>query len=235
MIEMLPDYVEKDMPLALFESWNEWGEGGQAEPGIPYGFGRLSAIRDVLTESRGPYDISVPTVEDVPRFQTTMTNEDVDDHYLRRYARSLGLSEGFTLDFSDTRGLSLRAIGGLRNVRIEGGFLKATADACGDPVFLSPPCLEIPAGREVTIVVRMKVSAGEKGQIFWKDKEHGRWGWSEERSEKFDLILDGNFHEYRIEMTTSPLWTGIIEQFRFDPSNAPCEIEIDYFKVLLGS
>jgi len=102
MIEMLPDYVEKDTRLALFESWNEWGEGSQAEPGKPYGFQRLSAIRDVLTRARGSYEIPVPMEEDIACFHTNVTYDEVHNMYMQRYAAKVGVEHGLNLDFNDS-------------------------------------------------------------------------------------------------------------------------------------
>jgi hypothetical protein len=48
MVEALPEYVEKENPLALIEAWNEWGEGTVIEPGKQYGFNHLSSILSAL-------------------------------------------------------------------------------------------------------------------------------------------------------------------------------------------
>jgi hypothetical protein len=81
------------------------------------------------------------------------------------------------------------------------------------------------------VKLRMKITGGKAGQIFWITEEEKNW--SEERSAKFNLIPDGEFHEYIIDLSKEKGWTGHIRQFRFDPTDAPAEIELDWFKTLL--
>jgi len=76
----------------------------------------------------------------------------------------------------------------------------------------------------------MAVTGGGEGQLFWCP-EPG-YGWSEQCSLRFPLLPDGQMHEYLLDLVRHPRWTGTIRQFRFDPTDAPARIEIDWLKTL---
>jgi hypothetical protein len=233
MLEMLPNYVEKDHKLALIEAWNEWGEGGSIEPGaLQYRFGRLSAVRDVLTHARGPYDVFVPTTSEVARFETGVNMDDVYEMYEKRYGAQFDFSKGLTLDFEQGRqSLYLRPIGGVRNLNIENGIESAemvTADAG----FISPPYLALSASAVNGLKIRMKVAAGSKARLYWITEESPEW--SEARAKYFSVKADGEFHEYTVRLKGETGWKDSIRQLRFNPSEQTGAVEIDWFKTFKG-
>ena len=75
----------------------------------------------------------------------------------------------------------------------------------------------------------MRVESGTYGQIFFN---HSTYEWTERESKKFGLVQDGEFHEYFVDFSNLPSWQGTINQLRFDPTNAPGKIEIDYIRVI---
>jgi hypothetical protein len=228
MIEMLPEYVEPDHKLALIESWNEWGEGGEIEPGIQYRFGRLGAVRDMITKARGPYEVFIPAPEDVARFYTDITHDEIYDIYEKRYAARFNFSQGLTFDFEKGRqSLYLRPSGGNRDLRMESGVQKVYLVEAGAGLF-SPPHLGIEASNVVGLEINMKAASGTEARIYWINDETPEWSVS--CTKAFKLIADGQFHEYRIPLAGYPGWKGTVSQFRFHPSNQPGAIEIDYFK-----
>jgi len=231
MIEMLPEYAENDTRLALFESWNEWGEGSQAEPGKPYGFQRLNAIRDVLTQARKAYDVPVPTEDDIARFNTSIKYDEVHNMYLQRYAAKVGVEHELNLDFNDgAHSLYLQPMNGIRSNRIENGVMRGSCYN-NDPIYFGPPMMDLDPAKIKGFKLRMKKTAGTTGQIFWITDEEKNW--AEERSAKFDLIPESEYHEYEIDLSGKKNWKGRIRQLRFDPTNAPAEFELDWFKTLL--
>ena len=232
MLEMLPNVVEPDHKLGLIEAWNEWGEGGQIEPGIEYRFGRLSAVRDVLSTARGPYDVFVPTAEEVARFNTDMTHDDLYEMYEKRHAQQYAFSNGLTLDFEQGRqSLYLRPIGGVRHFEITNGMQQADL-VTTDAGFVSPPYLGLNASEVDGLKVRMKVSDGTKGRLYWTNDEV--IDWSENCAVHFDVHADGEFHEYVLSLKDQPGWKGLVQQFRFHPSEKTGRIEIDSFKTVKG-
>jgi hypothetical protein len=227
MLELLPDAVEPDTRLALFESWNEWGEGGHAEPGKQYGFGRLQAVRDVLTDARGPYAVPVPPAADIARFDTAVTWREVHNLYLERYARNLGLDRELVLGFESSSDLSLRAVSGVADTRIEGGALCVDATSA-DPVLVGPPFLALRAESVTRLRVDLTVESGEAAQLFWQTATDTDW--DEARSVRIPLSADGSMHSYTIDLSGIKAWTGVVTGLRFDPADSSGPIRIHHFE-----
>jgi hypothetical protein len=81
------------------------------------------------------------------------------------------------------------------------------------------------------VVVRMAVTGGSDGQFYWSTADQP--GYAEARVAHFQVIPDGEFHEYRIAVGDDPLWKGhTITGIRLDPMNgAPgAQIRIDYVR-----
>lgn len=225
MLEVLPQYVEPTHKLALIEAWNEWGEGGAIEPGIQYRFAHLSAVRDTLTDARGPYEIFVPTAEEVARYDTPITHDEVYEIYEKRYGAQFKFSQGLILDFAqDRQSLYLRPVGAVRNLTIEKGAESADLLA-PDSGFASPPCLNLPASAVAGLKIRMKLTAGSSARLDWITDEKPNW--PEAFSRQFPVKADGKFHEYTIMLSGDPGWHGVIRQFRLYPSEQISAVEID--------
>ncbi len=66
--------------------------------------------------------------------------------------------------------------------------------------------------------LRMRVTAGSGGQLFWTTETSPAF--DEEKSFRFQVIPDGRFHEYRLQLRQHPAWAGqTITQLRLDPCN----------------
>jgi len=79
--------------------------------------------------------------------------------------------------------------------------------------------------------LRMRVTGGVGGQLFWATQSAP--GFAENRSLRFDLKADGQFHEYRLEPGKHPSWAGqTITALRLDPGNgAPsAEFAVEYLR-----
>jgi hypothetical protein len=229
MIEMLPDYVEPKTRLALFESWNEWGEGGHAEPEEHYGFGRVAAIRDVLTSKRGPYSVFVPSHAEKARLESHATHDTVNDDYHNRYARSIGLERGVRMDFGSYADLWFRPISQVRFAQIDEGLYRAESFG-KDPILFGPPAMKLPASSVSVVKIRMRATAGAKGQLYWNTEDERDW--SDRRSITFDLLPDKKFHEYALPVGSHDEWRGSIWSFRLDPVDAPASFVIDWFQAM---
>lgn len=194
-----------DSPLSrcvLVEAWNEFGEGSYIEPHQEFGFGYLDTLREVFTAApgdhvdltpadvgRGPYDVAVHAM---PRPVWEFRESDE------------GWSQ--TMDLAD--------------VRIENGALAARSTG-NDPAWFGPP-IQARADAYRTAVVRMKLTRGDgrslpdRAQMFWRTD---RLPEGEASSERFDVLADGAWHEYRVDLGGNRRWRRTITRLRLDPCN----------------
>jgi hypothetical protein len=55
----------------------------------------------------------------------------------------------------------------------------------------------------------------------------------EPASISFNLISDGEFHVYRLDLASNPAWKGTITAFRLDPTDAKdAHISVDYIRLI---
>jgi hypothetical protein len=119
----------------------------------------------------------------------------------------------------------------LEDAKVTDGVLLMTVTG-GDPVMVSPP-VEFPARDYSQISITMKVSPGEQtfGEIFFLTDTDSRW--DGEKYTTFDVISDGEYHTYDIDMSALSEWKGLIQQIRLDPVvSEGFQIEIDRITIL---
>jgi hypothetical protein len=100
-----------------------------------------------------------------------------------------------------------------------------------DPYLVSAP-VEFPASNYGQVSITMKVSSGEAtiGQVFFTTNDDPFW--DEAKSLVFDVISDGEFHTYDLDMSTVSGWRGLVLNLRLDPvGSAGRTIEIDRIAV----
>lgn len=88
-----------------------------------------------------------------------------------------------------------------------------------------------------TIEIRMKVSSGYTGQLFFITNFPDYiqdYTFDGPKSLRFSIIGDGQFHTYILDMTKVMKWSGDIYQLRLDPTDTRAMIEIDYIRLLKG-
>jgi hypothetical protein len=96
-----------------------------------------------------------------------------------------------------------------------------------DPI-LQGPALEIEAEAVGVLSVRMKSGAADRAQLFWATSDSPQ---SERNCVHFDVIGDGQFHEYTVDLAKNPHWRGLIVSARLDPvSGTDAHFEIDWIK-----
>ena len=196
----------------IVEAWNEFGEGAYIEPHKEFGFGYLDALREVFAREGPANDHEHIVPKDVG-----LGPYDVDGVFKRakpdwNFARD---AEGWA------------AMMQLWDVTVRDGCLQARSLG-GDPAFVLPP-VRIDADKYKRLVVRMRADKGGTAQLFWASKTSGE---SEERSVRWELAEDGQFHEYVVDLPEDCCWCGTIERLRFDPTtSADAQIAIDYFRV----
>ena len=188
--------------------WNEWGEGSYIEPYAQFGFQDLDQLRDAFCGAGEfppnlvPADVGLGPYDLAPIKPRTAWEFNTD-----------GDLEGW----SPNGQLEVEAVGGLLVGRSVGR----------DPV-LGGPAVKLDAARFQTLLVRMRTSQADPAQLFWGTAVSGQ---SEKNSVRFELIGDGAFHDYQIDLGACPQWRGLIVSVRFDPANTPgVELAVDHIR-----
>ncbi len=173
---------------------NEWGEGSYIEPYAEYGFGDLDAMREAFCPpGRYPPNLIPADVGRGPYdfdFPPPATRWDFSTD---------GDFEGWTPN-------------GALAVELRDGLLQGRAIG-SDPILSGPP-VKIEAARFGHLVVRIRCDRADRAQLFWSTTTRKE---SAKTSAGFDLPGDGQFHEYRIDLSAQPAWRGIVNALRFDP------------------
>ena len=137
-------------------------------------------------------------------------------------------AESIAFEFSESAEgwLAAHDIGELE---VRGGSLAGSITGA-DP-YLVRSLLNVSANDCPVIVLRMRVTAGQTGQLYWGTRQAP--GFSEQRVVVFPLQADGQFHEYRLPVGEHPQWKGqTITELRIDPGNGArqAEFAIDYVR-----
>jgi hypothetical protein len=194
---------------------NEWGEGSYIEPCKEYGFRMYDAIRDTFCrQPAGGWPANV-TPQDVG----------LGPYDLPELAARLAW------DFEDGVQGWARAMG-VRDFRAEEGALQLTT-VSRDPA-ISTGLDGVYARSVGAIRIRMKIDAleseGEHGQLFWSTPTGPA---TEATSLNFELIGDGQYHEYVLPVAENARWRGRITSLRLDPcSHAGAEVAIDEIRLV---
>ena len=179
---------------------NEWGEGSYAEPNAEFGFGMYEAIRETFCEkpaagwplNYAPQDVGLGPY-DLPPPAKDNSREWVFANGKQGWSVLMGIT-----DFkAGAEGLTFKSV--TRDPAIQ-----RTLNA-------------VPAKQIAQVVVRMKVTGEEPGnvcQLFWMA---GVISSSEDASLSLPVKADGEFHDYVFEVGQSRRWNGRITGFRLDP------------------
>ena len=191
--------------LVFIEAWNEYGEGDYIEPTAGDGFSYLEAVRNVFApKSKQP---------------TIITPKDIG---MGPYELPVPVIRT-SWDFSkpDER---VWTPNGFTALTYDGGVLRTVAT--GDDPNVSALWAEIDAAKFKTLEIKMKTDKPSDGQLFFTGKQGGL---NEDKSVKFRLIPDGQFHNYTVDMAANASWKGTITSLRFDPTSVSgAKIEIAY-------
>jgi len=89
--------------------------------------------------------------------------------------------------------------------------------ACGSSASgLCSPRLRVAAAKNGVVSVWMRVDKGRRGRVSWASD--GKLGLA---SREFDLIADGEFHLYAVDVAQEEEWTGEIVAVAVSPSDEP--------------
>lgn len=136
----------------------------------------------------------------------------------------------------DDDALGWKAAQQLTPAAVSGGALTSTSTG-NDPFFICGG-LDIPTADFKGVTFRLKVqpaqgdtsSPADVAQLFWVAV--GKENYSEEDSMPFGIVVDGQWHEYSIDLTKRATWAGRIKNLRFDPTCRPdVVVSIDSIKL----
>lgn len=194
---------------------NEWGEGSYIEPCTEFGFAMYDVVREVFcTPPAGgwppnivPADVGLGPYDLPPPQPRTVW------------------------DFSDgTQGWT--AAMGVSGLTAQADAITFTTTS-NDPA-LSVPLTNLPARDFAAVAIRMSIDGtsrpAERGQLFWSTP---RARVSESTSVTFELIGDGQMHEYLVPVSSNPRWRGTVTGLRFDPcAHAGATVIVDEIRLV---
>ena len=202
--------------VILAEAWNEWGEGSYLEPHKEFGFGYLDAFREVFTGA--------------PKSHDDVTPADVG---LGPYDVVMQVGKKTAWEFEND-GEGWDSMMQITDAKAGGGVLSGRTTGT-DPAFGGPP-IQVRASEYPAVVVRMKLRKEDGqpfkdvAQLFWRTSTVAE---SEATSVRFDVIGDGEWHEYRLPVGQNRRWSGIITKLRLDPGNQMgVRVEVDYVRLV---
>lgn len=200
-----PQHSERK--LVFLEAWNEFGEGDYIEPHAEYGFDYLEAVRQVFAPSSRKPDIVVPRdiglgPYDIPKPEPRTA-----------------------WDFSNPAD-QLWTVGNMTDLAYADGVMSAVAQN-NDPAFYSP-ATSIDADRFKVVEIKMRMDRGTQAQLFFT---RPRGAMSEDKSVRFAVVGDGEWHVYAVDLSQNKKWRGVIGQIRLDPNSEPgSRVEIAYIR-----
>lgn len=100
----------------------------------------------------------------------------------------------------------------------------------GDPYIVRNQ-LRVPGDSCPVLDIRMRVSAGQSGQLFWST--FASPGFAEQRGLQFPVTADGQWHTYRVATGRHSQWAGqTITALRIDPSHGAggADFAIDFVR-----
>jgi hypothetical protein len=200
----------------LIEAWNEWGEGSYIEPHREFGFGYLDAIRDVFTTApKAHVDLTPADVGLGPY--------DVPEEALDRTDWEFRASEdgwGNVMDLAD-----VKAAPDALQARTTGN----------DPAFFGPP-MQVRAGEFSAITLRVKLTSTDGqsfkdlAQLFWRTRALPE---SEATSMRFEVVGNGQWHEYQVPVSQNRRWRDTVTRLRLDPCNrSGVQVEVDWIRLV---
>ena len=244
MCESSLKYIDKRVNMAIIEAWNEWGEGSFIEPDQEWGFAFLDVVRDVFTDAPaehvdyvpGPDRIAAFSVlkgEELSRARTAESQPYPDPPMSLRtvtWQIDRPLPEGPVLRSWEFEGNSSEGWlpYHMAPLAVRDGTMSTTATLDDPQLIVDSVGVAVEDLR--CIGLRLRVSEGVGScQTFWSTAAEP--GTSADKSLRFALEADGEWHTYQVTKEVSGKWSGVLKYLRFDIGGPGDTIEVDWVRL----
>lgn len=224
--------------MVILSNWNEFGEGHYILPTNRIGFTYLDAIRKSYSSAHTNHTDLRPEDDTRARYNALY---DQDRKRVRLYELAnkddLVQIDEFTSvikwDFTDSTTEKIFKINHGTSVEYTGSSVKGKSNGA-DFAIVTERDINLDANKAEYLRIVYKATAAstkDKAQFFFLTTTDTVW--DEKKYLTFDIITDGEYHEYLVNMSSCGLWNGVISKVRFDPiSRGDCEWEIKSFEFL---
>jgi hypothetical protein len=97
-----------------------------------------------------------------------------------------------------------------------------------DPI-LQVTGLQVEADRLHRLAFRLRSDRDQRVQVFWATTLTAM---SEQTSLGIQVVGDGQFHDYELDLAKNPYWRGIVNILRIDPATEPgAKFAFDYVRL----
>jgi hypothetical protein len=189
---------------------NEWGEGSYIEPYAEYGFQDLDQVREAFCAPGDwppnliPSDVGLGPYDLPPAAAKTAWEFNTE-----------GDLEGWS------------ANGNVAGLEVKDGALVGRSTG-RDPI-LQVPGIEVEADSLRRLAFRMRSDRNQRVQVFWATTLSAM---SESTSLGIDVVGDGQFRNYELDLSNSPHWRGVVNSLRIDPATEPgATFAFDYVRL----
>jgi hypothetical protein len=190
---------ETGKKIILLGPVNEWGEGSYIEPYAEYGFQDLDQVRAAFCEPGDWPPNLIPA--DVGRGPYDLPS----------------VAAKTAWEFDEGEGLNgWTANGNVAELAVKDGWLVGRSTG-RDPI-LQMPGIQVEASRLHRLSFRMRSDRNQHVQVFWATTLTAMNG---DASLGIDVLGDGQFHDYEIDLAKCPHWRGIVNILRIDPATEP--------------
>ncbi len=225
--------------MVILSNWNEFGEGHYILPTNRIGFTYLDAIRNAFSSAEKEHEDLRPDDDTRARYNALY---DQNRKRIRRYElinedENIDLStltSTLKYDFTDpSTPKILQNLHGNSSTEYTSKSFKGVS-AGGDFAVVTNKDIGIKAENAEYFRIIYKATAlteKEHGQIFFTTNNDGAW--NEHKHTDFDIIADGEYHEYVVKMSALNTWKDEIARVRIDPINrGDCKWEIQLIEFL---
>jgi hypothetical protein len=189
---------------------NEWGEGSYIEPYAEFGFQDLDQVRAAFCEPGDwppnliPSDVGLGPYDLPPTAAKTAWEFNTD-----------GAQEGWT------------ANGDVAELTVKDGLLAGRSTG-RDPI-LQVTGLQVEADRLHRLAFRLRSDRDQRVQVFWATTLTAM---SEQTSLGIQVVGDGQFHDYELDLAKNRHWRGVVNSLRIDPATEPgAKFAFDYVRL----